>query len=74
MHRLFNVTLDTPQETSRGAIELHYTQPGVRDALDLASSGRGIQQMLLIFAYLYAHKRTVLLVDEHDAHLEIVRQ
>ena len=74
MHRLFNVTLDTPQETSRGAIELHYTQPGVRDALDLASSGRGIQQMLLIFAYLYAHKRSVLLVDEPDAHLEILRQ
>ena len=74
MHRLFNVTLDTPQETSRGAIELHYTQPGVRDALDLASSGRGFQQMLLIFAYLYAHKRSVLLVDEPDAHLEILRQ
>ena len=74
MHRLFNVTLDTPQETSRGAIELHYTQPGVQDALDLASTGRGFQQMLLIFAYLYAHKRSVLLVDEPDAHLEILRQ
>lgn len=74
MRRLFNVTLDTPKETSRGAIELRYTQPGVRDALDLASSGRGFQQMLLIFAYLYAHKRSVLLVDEPDAHLEILRQ
>jgi hypothetical protein len=30
--------------------------------------------MLLIFAYLYAHKRSVLLVDEPDAHLEILRQ
>lgn len=74
MQRLFSVTLDTPQETTRGAIEMRYKQPGVRDALDLSSSGRGFQQMLLIFAYLYSHKRSVLLVDEPDAHLEILRQ
>jgi ABC-type branched-subunit amino acid transport system ATPase component len=74
MRRLFNVTLDTPFETNRGAIELRYKQPGVREALDVASSGRGFQQMLLIFAYLYSHKRSVLLVDEPDAHLEILRQ
>ena len=30
--------------------------------------------MLLVFAYLYSHKRSVLLVDEPDAHLEILRQ
>lgn len=74
MQRLFNVTLSDPQETSRGAIEMRYQQPGVRDALDVSSSGRGFQQMLLIFAYLYSHKRSVLLVDEPDAHLEILRQ
>ena len=74
MHRLFNVKLDTPQETSRGAIEMRYKQPGVREALDVSSSGRGFQQMLLIFAYLYSHKGSVLLVDEPDAHLEILRQ
>lgn len=74
MRRLFNVTLETPQETTRGAIQMRYQQPGVREALDLSSSGRGFQQMLLIFAYLYSHKRSVLLVDEPDAHLEILRQ
>jgi energy-coupling factor transporter ATP-binding protein EcfA2 len=74
MHRLFNVMLETPQETTRGAIEMRYRQPGVREALDVSSSGRGFQQMLLIFAYLYAHKHSVLLVDEPDAHLEILRQ
>jgi ABC-type cobalamin/Fe3+-siderophores transport system ATPase subunit len=74
MRRLFDVTLDTPQETTRGAIEMRYKQPGVREALDVSSSGRGFQQMLLIFAYLYSHKRSVLLVDEPDAHLEILRQ
>jgi len=30
--------------------------------------------MLLIFAYLYSHKRSILLVDEPDAHLEILLQ
>lgn len=74
MRRLFNVTLGTPRETTRGAIEMLYKQPGVKDALDVSSSGRGFQQMLLIFAYLYSHKRSVLLVDEPDAHLEILRQ
>ena len=74
MKRLFNVLLETPQETTRGAIEMRYRQPGVRELLDVSSSGRGFQQMLLIFAYLYSHKGSVLLVDEPDAHLEILRQ
>lgn len=74
MQRLFNVQLSDPVETTRGSIELEYRQPGVRQALDVSSSGRGFQQMLLIFSYLYSHKGSVLLVDEPDAHLEILRQ
>ncbi len=74
MQRLFGVQLSEPLETTRGSIELHYRQRGVKELLDVASSGRGFQQMLLIFAYLYSHKRSVLLVDEPDAHLEILRQ
>lgn len=74
MHRLFAVELGTPLETSRGSIELQYRQANVKEALDVSLSGRGFQQMLLIFAYLYSHKRSVLLVDEPDAHLEILRQ
>lgn len=74
MRRLFRVELMEPTETSRGSIELQYSQPGVREVLDISSAGRGLQQMLLIFAYLYSHKGSVLLVDEPDAHLEILRQ
>jgi ABC-type branched-subunit amino acid transport system ATPase component len=74
MQRLFNVSLSDPQETTRGSVELQYRQPGVKEALDVSSAGRGFQQMLLIFAYLYSHKGSVLLVDEPDAHLEILRQ
>jgi ABC-type multidrug transport system ATPase subunit len=74
MKRLFAVDLGVPRETARGAIELLYRQAGVKEPLDVSLSGRGFQQMLLIFAYLYSHKRSVLLVDEPDAHLEILRQ
>ena len=74
MKRLFAVDLGQPAKTSRGSIELHYRQKGINEPLDVALSGRGFQQMLLIFAYLFSHKGSVLLIDEPDAHLEILRQ
>ncbi len=74
MQRLFSVSIGKPQETSRGGIDLFYRQSNVKDDLDIALAGRGLQQMLLIFAYLYSHRRSVLLIDEPDAHLEILRQ
>ena len=74
IERLFEVELEEPVETPRGGIDLFYRQVGVRDQLDVALAGRGLQQMLLIFACLYSHRRSVLLIDEPDAHLEIQRQ
>ncbi|MEI7733413.1 MAG: AAA family ATPase [Verrucomicrobiota bacterium] len=74
MRRLFSVELGIPEETARGAIELFYQQSGVKEKLDVAVAGRGFQQLLLVFAYLFSHKRSVLLIDEPDAHLEILRQ
>ena len=74
MTRLFSVELGEPQETTRGSIDLFYRQPDVKEPLDIALAGRGLQQMLLMFAYLYSHRRSVLLIDEPDAHLEILRQ
>ncbi|MBZ0152252.1 MAG: ATP-binding protein [Planctomycetes bacterium] len=72
--RLFSVELGDPEETTRGSIDLFYEQDGVREPLDVAQAGRGLQQMLLLFAYLYSHPGSVLLIDEPDAHLEILRQ
>ena len=74
MQRLFTVELGDPTETARGSIDLFYRQARVKEPLDIALAGRGFQQMLLIFAYLYSHRRSVLLIDEPDAHLEILRQ
>ncbi len=74
MRRLFQAELEQPQENERGAIELSYRQVDVKEPLDISMSGRGFQQLLLLFAYLFSHKRSVLLIDEPDAHLEILRQ
>ena len=74
MKRLFSVELGHPVRTARGAIELKYEQSGMKDSLEVALAGRGFQQLLLIFAYLFSHKNSVLLIDEPDAHLEILRQ
>ena len=74
MERLFSVRLGDPTETARGGIDLFYRQADVREPLDVALAGRGLQQMLLLLAYLHSHPRSVLLIDEPDAHLEILRQ
>jgi ABC-type transport system involved in cytochrome c biogenesis ATPase subunit len=42
--------------------------------LDLCAAGRGFQQTLLLLAHLHANPKTILLLDEPDAHLEILRQ
>ena len=73
INSLFGVQLDSPRYiVERGEIEMSYTERKVK--LDLSSSGRGLQQTLLILAYMYANPRAVLLLDEPDAHLEIIRQ
>lgn len=74
IRRLFGVELLPPKYIAeRGEITMAYGEPnGTR--LDLSSSGRGLQQTLLLLAHLYANPRTVLLLDEPDAHLEILRQ
>ncbi len=56
----------------RGEVTMTYRERGV--TLDLSSSGRGLQQTLLILAYMYANPGSLLLLDEPDAHLEILRQ
>ena len=71
--QLFGVRLDPPRYVvERGEIAMSYREGGV--TLDLSSSGRGLQQTLLILAYMYARPGAVLLLDEPDAHLEILRQ
>lgn len=71
---LFGVTLLPPEYIgARGEIRMAYKDE--KDIkLDISSSGRGLQQTLLLLAFLYANPGYVLLLDEPDAHLEILRQ
>jgi len=72
--KYFGVSLLPPRYIKeRGEITMAYEEDrGVE--FDLSSSGRGLQQTLLLLAHLYANPQTVLLLDEPDAHLEILRQ
>ncbi len=74
IERLFGSRLDPPRYLpERGEIMMSYrTRAGVR--LDLSASGRGEQQTLLLLAHMTANPGSVLLLDEPDAHLEVIRQ
>lgn len=71
---LFHITLQEPTYIKeRAELSLTYKErSGVE--LDLSSSGRGCQQVLLLLSYMLANPGAVLLLDEPDAHLEILRQ
>lgn len=70
---LFGAELRPPQYVKeRSEITMEYRENGTQ--LDLSCAGRGLQQTLLLLAHLHANPGTILLLDEPDAHLEILRQ
>lgn len=71
---MFGVSVEEPSYIpERGEITMAYREPsGTR--LDLSAAGRGLQQTLLLLAYLSINPSSVILIDEPDAHLEILRQ
>ena len=76
MRELFGAIVLEPQfNHERGEITLRYQDsrmPGLE--LDVSSAGRGFQQTLLLTAYMLLHPRSIIMLDEPDAHLEILRQ
>jgi AAA15 family ATPase/GTPase len=71
---LFLTQIDDPEFIlERGEIAMTYAEHGLK-RLDISATGRGLQQTLLLLAYLYTNPNSVLLLDEPDAHLEILRQ
>ncbi len=74
IHDLFKVHLDEPLYIpERGEITMTYRDPSdIR--LDISAAGRGLQQTLLLLAHLTLNPKSALLIDEPDAHLEILRQ
>ena len=70
---LFGIQIEMPRYVpQRGELTMGYREDGVR--LDLSSSGRGLQQTLLLLAYLHVNSGAVLLLEEPDSHLEFLRQ
>lgn len=71
---LFSIHLNDPEYIQeRSELSLTYRErSGVE--LDLSSAGRGCQQVILLLSFLLANPGAVLLLDEPDAHLEILRQ
>lgn len=71
---LFGVDLQKPEyNPERGEITMSY-KDARKTLLDLSCAGRGLHQTLLLLAYIGANPGAVLLLDEPDAHLEILRQ
>lgn len=70
---MFGAELQKPEFIKvNGTIQLEYIENNIR--YDISSGGRGFQQMLLLLAYMFASPNTILLLDEPDAHLEVIRQ
>ena len=81
MASLFQVELLKPEYGASGEIMAEYysglplsTGRNPHPKLDIASGGSGFHQVLLLLAFLYGRPGAVLLLDEPDAHLEVIRQ
>jgi hypothetical protein len=78
MKLLFGISLKEPTfDIGRGEISLYYQEKErtqKNDVLEISSTGRGTQQVLLLLTFLYLHPGAMILLDEPDAHLEILRQ
>lgn len=68
---LFGCTL-LPPDSSGANIIAEYRDGQAR--LDIASAGSGFLQSLMLFAFLVSRKKSILLLDEPDAHLHILLQ
>ncbi len=73
IYQLFVSRLDVPHYIpERGELTMEYSENNT--TLDISSSGRGLQQTLLLLSYMLTNPNSVILLDEPDAHLEILRQ
>ncbi len=69
---LFKIELDPPEYNEiTGQLTVTYREFNQTQSMDLSNAGRGFQQILLIFSYIYVNNNTILLMMSPDAHLEI---
>lgn len=69
----FGIRVNEPVfNPDNGLLTMTYIENDVE--YDLSSSGRGFQQTLLLLSFLYANPERIIIMDEPDAHLEVLRQ
>jgi len=73
LKKLFLVKLLKPEIDNKGIVKLKYADAN-NNELEIVSSGRGMQQIILLLAYLLIKPNCIILLDEPDAHLEILKQ
>jgi predicted ATPase len=78
MEQLFYIKLETPKQSSYNDLILEYNYVDKRlkteKPLDILQAGRGQLQMLLMLSFIMWKKNAIILIDEPDAHLEVLRQ
>ena len=73
VREVFGIDILTPRrDAARGVITLNYKESGIE--YPITSAGSGLKQVLLLFSYLESNPGSVLLLDEPDAHLEVLKQ
>ncbi|RJP20211.1 MAG: AAA family ATPase [Candidatus Omnitrophota bacterium] len=74
IEQYFGITIESPLYIpERSEIIMRYKdRSGIQ--LDLSSSGRGMQQTLLLISFMMLNPSSIILLDEPDAHQEILRQ
>jgi hypothetical protein len=69
----FGIIIQEPRfYPDNGLLDMTYIENGIE--YDLSNAGRGFQQTLLLLCFLYSNPGRVILMDEPDAHLEVLRQ
>lgn len=71
--RMFRYEILPPDATGADIIAEYRERPG-GPRLDVASAGSGFQQVLMLLTFLHTRGKSVLLLDEPDAHLHIILQ
>ncbi|MCX8473434.1 MAG: AAA family ATPase [Sediminibacterium sp.] len=73
LKKLFLIDLQKPELDQKGIIKMKYLDAKGNE-FELMSSGRGMHQIILLLAYLLIKPNSIILLDEPDAHLEILKQ
>lgn len=75
VEEILSIQLEAPVYAPADAyIRCEHRVRGRRRPLDLSSAGTGALQVILLFAFLYARRGSVILMDEPDAHQHVMRQ